>query len=371
MSSRFILPDTPVIGDPAPWFDAETLAGAHINLSTLGGRWLALFFIPDLNDASAVRLLAELLGEENLFTLDHLVFFGLLNELPAIAEQLAAASHPALGFIADTNQSIGKLYQNEASPYLIILDPQLRLYKRFSLSESSPDIIRNALRTLPAVSDYADVVVVPPVLVIPRVFEPELCEYLIGLYEENGGHESGFMLDRDGKTETVINHALKSRRDYIINDQDVRELIRARIVRRVVPAIERFFQFRPTRMDRAIVSCYAAEDGGHFFRHRDNINAGARHRRFAASFNLNRDYDGCEVVFPEFGNTRYKAPEGGAVIFSTGILHEVMPVTRGKRYAFIPFFYGEEDARLRLANNALLQTGERKYTGDNDRLFPD
>jgi predicted 2-oxoglutarate/Fe(II)-dependent dioxygenase YbiX len=169
----------------------------------------------------------------------------------------------------------------------------------------------------------------------------------------------------------VVNHFLKSRRDLVLRDPEIREAIRARVVRRLIPAIERFFQYRPTRMDRYMVSCYAAESGGHFSRHRDNQNAGARHRRFAVSINLNRDYDGCDLIFPEFGRRLYRAPHGGAVVFSTGALHQVTPITRGKRYAFVPFLYGEEDARQRLANNALLQAGERLYTGDSDRLYPE
>ncbi len=118
------------------------------------------------------------------------------------------------------------------------------------------------------------------------------------------------------------------------------------------------------------MSCYDSQIGGHFSRHRDNVNAGARHRRFAVSINLNNDYDGCDLVFPEFGRRRYRAPHGGAVVFSTGALHEVTPITRGKRYAFLPFLYGEEEARQRQSNNALLQDGEAHYIGDRDRLFP-
>src|SRR6185436_19259277 len=145
--------------------------------------------------------------------------------------------------------------------------------------------------------------------------------------------------------------------------------IRERIVRRLVGEIERFFQFKATRMDRYMVSCYDSATGGHFSRHRDNINAGARHRRFAASINLNRDYEGCDLIFPEFGRRIYKAPYGGAIVFSCGALHQVTPVTRGKRYAFVPFFYGEEDAARRMANNVHLKNGEIAYTGERDRLF--
>ena len=84
-----------------------------------------------------------------------------------------------------------------------------------------------------------------------------------------------------------------------------------------------------------------------------------------------RDYEGCELIFPEFGQRRYVAPYGGAIVFSCGALHQVTPVTRGKRYAFIPFLYGEDEAATRLANNALLAEGETHYTGERDRLYPE
>jgi hypothetical protein len=54
----------------------------------------------------------------------------------------------------------------------------------------------------------------------------------------------------------------------------------------------------------------SAGDGGHFYRHRDNINAGAQHRRFAGTINLNKDYDGSDLIFPEFGRRFYRAPHG-------------------------------------------------------------
>jgi predicted 2-oxoglutarate/Fe(II)-dependent dioxygenase YbiX len=208
-----------------------------------------------------------------------------------------------------------------------------------------------------------------PALIIPKIFEPDFCDFLIKLYQEKGGKDSGFLYDRDGKTETVVNYQIKRRSDLLLEDEAIRNQIRTRVARRVVPMMERFLSYRPTRMDRYLVSCYDADTGGHFSRHRDNTNIGARHRRFAASFNLNTGYEGCDLVFPEFGNRLYRAPHGGAVVFSTGALHQVMPITRGTRYAFVPFFYGEEEARLRLENNAHLKDQEGRYTGENDKLF--
>ena len=169
----------------------------------------------------------------------------------------------------------------------------------------------------------------------------------------------------------MIDHRLKQRRDLVIAVPELKRAIADRICRRLLPAIARYFQFNVTRMDRYIVSCYDSELGGHFFRHRDNVNAGAEHRRFAVSINLNGDYEGCDLIFPEFGRRTYRAPVGGAVVFSCGALHEVNPIRRGRRYAFLPFLYGDEDADLRARNNLRLEAGEAQYLADDhDRLVP-
>ncbi len=60
---------------------------------------------------------------------------------------------------------------------------------------------------------------------------------------------------------------------------------------------------------------------------------------------------------------------GGAVVFSCGALHQVTPVTRGRRYAFLAFLYGEADAALREANNAKLHAGAAQYKVESDRLL--
>jgi predicted 2-oxoglutarate/Fe(II)-dependent dioxygenase YbiX len=196
-----------------------------------------------------------------------------------------------------------------------------------------------------------------------------LCDTLVKFYDTLGGRDSGFLLDVDGRTAKVVDHRLKRRNDLVVAHPQLREAIRSQIVRRLVPAIERFFQFQATRMDRTIVACYDSAVGGHFYRHRDNVNVGAQHRRFAVSINLNNDFDGCDLVLPEFGRRAYRAPHGGAMVFSCGALHQVTPVTRGRRYAFLAFLYGEADAALREANNARLHASAAQYAVESDRLF--
>ena len=70
------------------------------------------------------------------------------------------------------------------------------------------------------------------------------------------------------------------------------------------------------------------------------------HRRFAVSVNLNEDYEGGEISFPEYGPRRYRPAAGAALVFSCSLLHGVSPVTRGRRYVFLPFLHDQAAERI-------------------------
>ena len=72
------------------------------------------------------------------------------------------------------------------------------------------------------------------------------------------------------------------------------------------------------------------------------------------SINLNDDFDGGEVSFPEYGPRGYKPPPGGAVVFSCSLLHQVSRVVRGERFAFLPFLYDDAAAAIRERNLAFV-----------------
>jgi peroxiredoxin len=362
------------LGDPVPLFEARSVTGGSVALHVDAGRWVVLAFLGSLAEPRAARELAELLREAARFDEDHLVVYGILTETPApeALGQLAAISGPALAFVADYDGAITERYGARATPRTVVLDPLQRAVAVIGWDhpEGHADSVRRVIRDLPPVDQSAGVPLWAPALIVPRVFDFDLCDLLVRLYDAMGGEESGFLLDRDGKTATIVDHRLKRRRDLRIVDPQLRDRMCEQITRRLLPAIERFFGFVATRMDRYLVSCYDAAEGGYFFRHRDNLNAGAEHRRFAVSINLNRDYEGCDLIFPEFGRRTYRAPVGGAVVFSCAMLHQVTPVTRGKRYVFVPFLYGEAEAALRARNNARLAEGSARYVEDSDRLYP-
>lgn len=248
--------------------------------------------------------------------------------------------------------------------FTLVLDPLLRVIANIPISDPHRhnQIISDVLSKLPSVNDYAGVLLHAPVLVVPRIFEPELCRELINLYGKNGGKESGFMREKDGKTVGVLDYSFKRRQDYNLEidpaNDDLCAAIRVRILHRLVPEIKKAYQFQVTRMERYLVARYDAEVGGFFSPHRDNTTRGTAHRRFACTINLNaEEYEGGDLRFPEFGRSVYRAPTGGAVVFSCSLLHEATPVSKGTRYAFLPFLYNDEAAKIR-EENAKFITGE-------------
>jgi predicted 2-oxoglutarate/Fe(II)-dependent dioxygenase YbiX len=200
------------------------------------------------------------------------------------------------------------------------------------------------------------------VLLVPNVLEGDLCRRLIALYAAQGGEPSGFMLEVDGKTVLLTDPEHKQRRDCAVEDPALRRLLLERVKAALVRIVRRAFQFEATRMERYLIGCYDSGTGGHFRPHRDNTTSGTAHRRFAVSINLNAGgYDGGDLRFPEYGPRTYRPPTGGAVVFSCSLLHEATAVTRGTRYAFLPFLYDDAAAKLREANNPHLGEGLGEY----------
>jgi predicted 2-oxoglutarate/Fe(II)-dependent dioxygenase YbiX len=239
----------------------------------------------------------------------------------------------------------------EYTPCTFVLDHALRIVATIPFAGEPAAHLDEALGVVDSLPAIDSISTPAPVLTVPYVFEPELCRDLIQYYETRGGADSGFMRDVDGKTVPILDYSHKRRMDCEITDESLIRATQERLRWRIVPAIKQAFQFDATRIERHIVACYDAADGGHFRAHRDNTTLGTAHRRFAVTMNLNaEEFDGGELWFPEFGPRKYKATTGGAVVFSCSLLHEATPVTRGRRFAFLPFLYDDAAAQIRQRN---------------------
>lgn len=362
------------IGDPAPWFTQNSTSNPQFHFETVAGRYIVLcFYGTGSDEIGRSTLTAFQETHRDLFDDDKIAIFGVSADPSDMSEERAKQVLPGIRQFWDFDGQVGRLYGSmpkDVQPgpvalrrFWMVLNPNLRVRAIFPFKEDGSDReeVMAYLRALPSVDLYAGLELPAPVIIIPDVFEPGFCRHLIGLYEQHGGEESGYMREVDGKTVTTHNSNHKKRKDFTITDPELIKQLQNRIIRRINPEIERVHFFRPTRMERYIIACYAAEDGGHFRPHRDNTTKGTAHRRFAVSINLNDDFEGGEVSFPEYGLRGYKAPLGGAVVFSTPLLHAVSKVTSGRRFAFLPFLYDGAAARIREANNAHLGEGVGEY----------
>ena len=55
---------------------------------------------------------------------------------------------------------------------------------------------------------------------------------------------------------------------------------------------------------------------------------------------LNDAYEGGALRFREYGEQTYNLPIGAATVFSAALLHEVLPITAGRRLALVTHLYG-------------------------------
>jgi predicted 2-oxoglutarate/Fe(II)-dependent dioxygenase YbiX/peroxiredoxin len=353
-------------GDAVPWFRAPALSGSpDYVFDTAAGRPILLLFFGSAAHPGTAAALSAVAARRSLFDDVSACFFGVTCDPSDEAEGRIAQQIPGIRFFLDYDRGLSLLYGAAAEdgsglyhPHWLLIDRALRVVARLPIdrAEAAIDALA-ALAAAPPLPDWA------PVIMVPNVFEPALCSRLVGLYEENGGKESGFMREVDGKTVLLTDPQHKQRRDFDIEDEPLRQALAARVRRRLLPMVHRAFQFEVTRMERYLVACYEA-GAGHFRPHRDNTTRGTAHRRFAVTINLNSDYEGGDLRFPEYGPRTYRAPPGGAVVFSCSMLHEATPVTRGRRYTFLPFLYDEAAAEAREANNAFLSEDVAPYRRD-------
>ena len=356
-------------GEPAPSFVCRSPVNPQFHFDSVAGRYIVLCFFGSATDLDSRRVLDDVLANRHIFDDDKVCFFGVSIDPDDEAKGRVQNVLPGVRFFWDFDRSASRLYgalsddsrevgEHPYRRFSLVLDERLRVLATIPIGEAADHVPQLAefLNELPAI---AHDVPAAPVLTVPRVFDPELCRALIEYYESHGGEESGFMREEEGMTVHKVDYGHKQRRDQEILDETLRKTAMYRIHDCLVPEIQKAFQFRATRIERYIVACYDGATGGHFHAHRDDTTKGTAHRRFAVSLNLNSAFEGSDLRFPEFGRQTYRPPAGGVVVFSCSLLHEVTPISSGKRYAFLPFLYDDAAAKIRqenlkyLSNNAV------------------
>lgn len=270
------------------------------------------------DEATAVGLSEELAASETLL---HVV----LTSAPS-----ASADYPS--WLLDQAGELGGAF-GATGPLVVLVDPGGRVAAL--LPSPSPGTIAARATELYASSAPALVQAKAPVLLLERVVDPAFCKTLMEHWRRGSKLANNVASDYGN----VVNADIKRRQDVQVSDPLLFVQLRDCVMRRVVPVMEQVYHARINVMEAPLIGCYEADSGGWFRRHRDNTSSATAHRQFALSLNLNGtdEYDGGLLRFPEFGRELYAPVAGGALVFSTAMVHEVTPVTRGRRFGVFTF----------------------------------
>ena len=339
------------VGEPAPWFSSISIGNDReaVAIDELAGPNIVLLFFTGASRPGLLQMVERLVGNE-LFDGEQATFIGLSREPDASLVELARQARPGRFLVHDPNGVIAKQYglgdpADAHGLVAFILTSALQVADILPLGPSAGveevvSALRRRLSSPPPVQN-------PPVLVVPNVFDRSFCDRLVELHQVSGGREIGVIESGGKAVGGQFDASFRKRLDWYISDESTQAQARDLLSRRLLPMVYRAFQFNTTRIERYLVGCYDAATGGHFAAHRDNTAPPVAHRRFALTINLNDDYEGGNLRFPEFGRQNYRAAPGDAIVFSCSLLHEVTPITRDRRFAFVSFLYDEQSQQLR------------------------
>jgi predicted 2-oxoglutarate/Fe(II)-dependent dioxygenase YbiX len=291
-----------------------------------GGRTTLLVFVPPEANGATLRELSAVAEETD-------------SALFVVLAEGAASDLPGVKAFVDAQAQIRRRYRVDDGLCLFVLSENLRVIDSCSADHAA--CARAAIagaRRLPSL-DAA------PVLLIPHALDHAMCDRLVALVDSEGPKATGVERSRDGRRQLQLAPDTKRRHDVTLEAGPLMAELTAAVGKRVMPEVLKAFSFRATRFEGFKVARYEAESGGFFGRHRDNLSPRTSHRRFAVSLHLNDGYQGGELQFPEYGSARYRLDKGGAVVFSGSLMHEVLPVTQGKREVLLTFLFSEQDRR--------------------------
>jgi len=334
-------------GDAAPFVRAPDHEGkpAASDADLVTGKPVLLLFCPSLEDeAIAAGLRAFRAAAGRLAALRTSLFLVSRNGVEANA---AARTRLALPFaiLADAKADIFKGYGVDPYPAapgltLFILDPGHRVLRVLDRMEPAALVAETlaTLERLHADRPAASLESHPPVLVLPRMLSLADCDFLAAIwqrkvpeYATDGFTNEGTKAEK-GDFKVVHDGIYGKAVEYIVQDEALQRFIDGRLRRRLLPEIRKAFQATGLKREGYRIAGYEAREGGFLNPHRDNSIPANAHRRFTMTVNLNAGaYEGGGLRFREYGEQFYQVERGTAVVWSASLLHEVLPVTKGRR----------------------------------------
>jgi peroxiredoxin/predicted 2-oxoglutarate/Fe(II)-dependent dioxygenase YbiX len=251
--------------------------------------------------------------------------------------------------VADPDGSVTHWFLSSSgtrAPVAFILDPNQRLAAiekggDRDGGENGGDLPARALAAVQKIAPKGTpgcFSAVAPVLIVPNVFSPDTCRRLIEVWKTREHFTGKVQAAATDGTVQEIDYGMKRRKDHLIREPALESEIVNILGPRIGPEVYKVYYYDEWTFEGFRVGCYEASDSGFFKAHRDNFNEAVKNRRYAITINLNADdYEGGDLRFPEYGQDLYRPPTGGAIIFSCSLLHEIVPMTKGRRFTFLTF----------------------------------
>jgi peroxiredoxin len=333
------------VGDIAPGCALPAQDGGHVDISSdaIAGNPLVLVFCS--GDAIEVaRALGEFTAKRERFVAAGARLFAITR--PATAPP--PGSRAPFPVLLDADGGVFKRFDADGASHVVTVVLRPNHHVMAILRAETSEQAAQALGCVERLAEERRPVTMghhPPVLMVPDVLTASDCRHLVSVFETRGRRfmPPGPGIDYIGTDYKmrVPEHGRRDRIDHWIVDDDTTQFVQWRIEHRLLPEIAKAFHYRITRWERMRIGCYEGARGGQLHGHRDNVEP-TPYRRFAMSINLNVDeFTGGELRFPEFGDQRYRPPNGTAFVFSSSLLHEALHVTSGRRLVVLAFMFGD------------------------------
>jgi predicted 2-oxoglutarate/Fe(II)-dependent dioxygenase YbiX len=331
-------------GDSAPAIRGLTLDGVFYSLESQAGRPAAVLFLGRLPCARAIDIFRALQRHESDFAAREAEVVAVVDIRSAHIADFVFNTPAGARVVLCGSEFFGRWRFDDREPMLTMIDRAGRVVSTIDLADPT-SAAEAALREIEAMpfEPARDDILPAPVLLVPQILDRDLCGELIAHFEASAHVRGGMAsIDAQGNPIHKIDDAKKHRNDFVLEPSDP-FLTRALsgLIIRCLPEVKKAFNVDACHTDRILLARYD-DSGGFFRRHRDNAAASVAFRQFALSVNLNSDYEGGHLLFPEYNSHRYKPGAGAGVVFSCSLLHEAAPVTRGRRHVLLTFLHNAE-----------------------------
>lgn len=214
----------------------EAFKNVYQEFENLGAQ---VVVISNLQHDGNVRLINEM----------NLPFFVLSDEMGHYASSYRVSDDrdAVACALVDRNCRLLKLLQGQSAPRMAEL--ALKVCGQETTATSGDQIMMQA-----------------PVLLVPRVFEPDFCKQLIKYWRQGDKEEDRITRRKDNDTSDLGNDKMKRRSDVLIpeGNHPVNLQVRQRLSMRVMPELEKAFDHKASRYELARVGCYDSAKEGFF-----------------------------------------------------------------------------------------------------------